>query len=1015
MMQSPPVLKRCSTWGNPKTALFASRTDILVREGRLLPLAATTGLCNASPDFNRRRCWNEAKILIPNSRYITQIKLAPSIVKKYLALISFLSLLSIGYHPTLSLALLTTAPARIDARSRSFPPQLARKNNYTGVVKRVDDIAQQITVRIENSQGNGSGVIIARTGNTYYVATAAHVVTGKGYSIVTPTRERVAVKQIIVPEPGTDVAIVKFKSHQNYRVAKIGNDRFNRDKWVFVSGFPGRDPSKTRYLSIGRTFADRNLNDFRAIFSSNLDRGYDLLYTNLSLPGMSGGAVLDTQGRLVGINTAAENEAEIIDGGRYTEINSGHALGVPISTLLRVVKTELPSLPSDLTPTLAITSAQTAEIKQNLLATLSSPSRTATAREWLDYGNLLWRSDKTQESVAAFDRAIGLLKSTPTPDRDQLKLAYYGRGLVLGYRQSKQEQLAVIAFQQATKVDHTFMPAWRSLAGYLGGLNRNIEALKAIEVAIELKPNNSSLYMIKGIILQHLKRYSEAIVATDRFIKDRPNNTIAYNQRGHIYGLQKQYPQALADFNKVIQLDPQDISVYINRGELYSLQKYYPQALADFNKAIQLDLQNISAYNQRGNLYRLQKKYPQALTDFNKAIQLDPQNTRAYINRGQLYQLQKQYSRALTDFNKAIQIDSQDTYAYINRGNIHSLQNKYLQARADFDKAIQIDPQNADAYISRALFLGDIDDLKKAIQIDPQNADAYIQRGIFYRDRYNQYPEALADFNKAIQVDPQNADAYINRGNIYRNQQQFPQALADLNKAIELEPQNADTYINRGNFYRMHIELQQRQLGSSYTKNNQQDSQVLADYAKALQLDPQNVDAYHSRGYFYSLQKQYSQTQIDYTKVIRLDPKTASHYFDRGNIYRLQKQYSQALIDYTKAIALQDRFDEAYINRGHIYYEMGDRDKAIKDWQQSIVWGNEVLRNSELLALAVALFAQGKKTQAYANAERALSVSRDINIQSLKEQNWGDRLLADTQKLMNDPKIKALVIRNNNP
>ena len=89
-------------------------------------------------------------------------------MKKHLALISFLSLLSIGYNPTLSLALLTTAPARIDARSRSFSPQLARKNNYTGVVKRVDDIAQQIMVRIENSQGNGSGVIIARTGNTYY-------------------------------------------------------------------------------------------------------------------------------------------------------------------------------------------------------------------------------------------------------------------------------------------------------------------------------------------------------------------------------------------------------------------------------------------------------------------------------------------------------------------------------------------------------------------------------------------------------------------------------------------------------------------------------------------------------------------------------------------------------------------------------------------------------------------------------------------------------------------------------
>ena len=128
-----------------------------------------------------------------------------------------------------------------------------------------------------------------------------------------------------------------------------------------------------------------------------------------------------------------------------------------------------------------------------------------------------------------------MVRESSSPEREILTTICY---IWISRRQSKQKQLAVIAFQQATKVDPTFMPAWRSLAGYLGGLNRNIEALKAMEVAIELKPSNSSLYMIKGILLQRLKRYSEAIVATDRFIKDRPNNTITYSQRGHIYGLQ---------------------------------------------------------------------------------------------------------------------------------------------------------------------------------------------------------------------------------------------------------------------------------------------------------------------------------------------------------------------------------------------------------------------------------------------------------------------------------------------
>ena len=43
-----------------------------------------------------------------------------------------------------------------------------KAKNYTGIVKKVDDIAQQVTVRIDTPDGeNGSGTIIGKEGNTY--------------------------------------------------------------------------------------------------------------------------------------------------------------------------------------------------------------------------------------------------------------------------------------------------------------------------------------------------------------------------------------------------------------------------------------------------------------------------------------------------------------------------------------------------------------------------------------------------------------------------------------------------------------------------------------------------------------------------------------------------------------------------------------------------------------------------------------------------------------------------------
>lgn len=80
-----------------------------------------------------------------------------------------------------SFAIPVATLAKLDPQYTAF---LAKPNSrtmarakYTGVVKRVDDIAEQITIRIEDKNGgNGSGVIVAREGDTYYAVTAAHVV-----------------------------------------------------------------------------------------------------------------------------------------------------------------------------------------------------------------------------------------------------------------------------------------------------------------------------------------------------------------------------------------------------------------------------------------------------------------------------------------------------------------------------------------------------------------------------------------------------------------------------------------------------------------------------------------------------------------------------------------------------------------------------------------------------------------------------------------------------------------------
>ncbi|MHC5825468.1 MAG: S1 family peptidase, partial [Nostoc sp.] len=182
-----------------------------------------------------------------------------------------------------------------------IPPQWRNQQQVTKpagntFVNKVDNIAQQITVQINSkNNGNGSGVIIAKQGQTYYVATARHVVKHPdNYEIVTPDGKRYAVQQenIFKPE-GIDAALVKFTSNQTYSVAtlskynlSIGDAIFNIiNTPLFISGFPGEEKGKRKlspgYIEIGEMLVfNAESNPLKKAFAEG---GYRLAYSNLSL------------------------------------------------------------------------------------------------------------------------------------------------------------------------------------------------------------------------------------------------------------------------------------------------------------------------------------------------------------------------------------------------------------------------------------------------------------------------------------------------------------------------------------------------------------------------------------------------------------------------------------------------------------------------------------------------------------------------------------------------------------
>ncbi|MCP9909902.1 trypsin-like peptidase domain-containing protein [Cyanobium sp. BA20m-p-22] len=192
----------------------------------------------------------------------------------------------------------------------------------------VAKVAQVITVRIEGAT-QGSGVLVKRDGNRYTVLTAWHVVAGQrpGEELAVYTSDARAhavdsssIRQI----NGADLASLTFASDENYAIARLGRGlEINIGSRLYVGGFPlptSAVPSRLFRFLEGLSIAST---------SKGSVSGYELLYSNPTLPGMSGGPVMDARGLLVGIHGRAETDSQLTEQ-QGVAVKTGSNQGIPI-------------------------------------------------------------------------------------------------------------------------------------------------------------------------------------------------------------------------------------------------------------------------------------------------------------------------------------------------------------------------------------------------------------------------------------------------------------------------------------------------------------------------------------------------------------------------------------------------------------------------------------------------------------------------------------------------------------
>ncbi len=149
---------------------------------------------------------------------------------------------------------------------------------------------------------------------------------------------------------------------------------------------------------------------------------------------------------------------------------------------------------------------------------------------------------------------------------------------------------------------------------------------------------------------------------------------ISETNRGRPTEAQQYYHAAIEDFNEAILYDRYDTYAYIIRG-------YTKICLADFEA-------------DKGNMEDARNLYESAITDTDtkSAAQLDTKNPYAYHTLGVAKAKLDDYTAAIDDFSKAISLKLDFAEAYYNRAVAKKMLGQKDAAKVDFKKAKELDP-----------------------------------------------------------------------------------------------------------------------------------------------------------------------------------------------------------------------------------------------------------------------------------------------------------------------------------
>jgi tetratricopeptide (TPR) repeat protein len=624
-----------------------------------------------------------------------------------------LSYLPLGKSLVLGTLAITAATSSVALQQGSAIAQVISSSAVTRDIDRNEiDKSRNVTVKILGAT-EGSGVLIGHDDETHTVLTAWHVISSnnRNEEITIKTfdnRTHTTNIEESIRIGNLDLAIIRFKSNVQYKAVNYPGKDLTPSDMLYVMGYP--NTTGTYKKTVGSLIASADV---------GIDQGYQLLYTNNTRSGMSGGPIFDSDYNLIGIHGRGEyNNLKNNNSLQKTNINQGipifyygqHKDGRPIKA-----ESKDPMTWSDYMALYNSTEKQTEsnydkniDYKPTLLRFVEMMIR-LKPKQSMNY--ILRASIMTDNNY-----------NTETPDvKKSLQL--------ISEYQSIQTEIAQLMGMGDKEL---VLKKLLSLDDYVYGVGSENHLLKSYVYLARNEPNKAVKSAIFALEME-LEAYDNGHSVTTKEMPSEVTISSAYTAKGKAYFQMEKFEDAVYAFKNAlkwrtrVQLTKVDMNLFPNDGSVFALlgASYF-----------QLLKRNSSEQGKLANAYRLTKDnteitYSDVCKSWIKAIRNG--------SKGKL----------LDGCNTILKFDITDNP--VEEKDIKSNFAKVNTVYAEIRKSYNIKTHDET-----------IRNLNKLIDLDPKFALTYYLKGqMFYN--LKQYKKCLKEMNKTIKIKPGFHDAYFQR------------------------------------------------------------------------------------------------------------------------------------------------------------------------------------------------------------------------------------------------------------